>query len=114
MIVHHDEADTAIIHQLVGLEASEALVLAEDTDVFVLLCHFVNSKDIPGQIHMAPIKLHPIIDINATVARSPQIMGSLLVGHALTGCDTVAAYYGIGKQKMLKALPSANLDAIGA
>ena len=113
MVVRHDEADTAIIHQLCSSEASEALVLAEDTDVFVLLCHFVNSKAIHGTVHMASTKLNPVIDINATVARSSHIMGNLLAGHALTGCDTVAAYFGIGKQKMLKALVTANLDAIG-
>ena len=28
----------------------------------------------------------------------------LLAGHALSGCDTVAACYGIGKGKMLKVL----------
>ena len=43
------------------------------------------------------------------------IIPSLLAGHALTGCDTVAACYGVGKGKMLKVLRKhvASVDLIG-
>ena len=41
MIVTHDGADTIIIRQLASLVSSEVLVLADDTGIFVLSCHFV-------------------------------------------------------------------------
>ena len=43
------------------------------------------------------------------------IIPSLLAGHALSGCDTVAACYGIGKGKMLKVLRKnvVSVDMIG-
>lgn len=44
------------------------------------------------------------IDINSTAHSNLSIIPGLLAAHALTGCDTVASYYGIGKGKALKVL----------
>jgi len=42
-------------------------------------------------------------------------MSNLLAAHRLTGCDTVATYFGIGKLTILKVITSNthNLDALG-
>ena len=45
-----------------------------------------------------------IVDMNATVEKYSQFIPSLLALHALTGCDTVPKYYGIGKNKAFNAL----------
>ncbi len=41
MTITHEEADTMIIQQVASIRGHHVLVVAGDTDVFVLLCHFV-------------------------------------------------------------------------
>ena len=53
---------------------------------------------------VSPIHGRTVIDINATVDRHRPIMKHLLTAHGLTGCDTVAPCYGIGKGVALKVL----------
>jgi hypothetical protein len=116
MAVTHEEANTIIIHQIVSVGASRVLVVADDTDVFVLLCHFVFNGDINGHVMMvSPIKGRALIDINSSVEKHQAVMNNLLAAHALTGCDTVATYFGIGKGVALKALKSNahNLSKVG-
>ena len=116
MKVTHDEADTIIINQIVFMDLSNVLVVAEDTDIFVLLCHFIFSGQISAQVKMAsPFKDRAVIDMNATVHSNMQIMSDLLAAHGLTGCDTVAPYSGIGKGTALKILRSGKytLSVIG-
>ncbi len=50
----------------------------------------------------SPIKERTVIDIRATVEKHRAIIPALLAGHAISGCDTVAACFGIGKGKILK------------
>ena len=51
-----------------------------------------------------------VIDINATASANLSIVPGLLAAHALTGCDIVASYYGIGKGKALKVLKMGKLS----
>ena len=100
-----EEADTIILHQLAVVKPKSAIVVADDTDIFVLLCHFLHVGVINIQVWMvAPIKGRSVIDINASVGTNDDIMGDLLFMHGLTGCDTVAPYFGIGKGVALRAL----------
>ena len=48
------------------------------------------------------------IDIRATAKECANILPNLLAAHGLSGCDTVAPCYGIGKIKMLKTLKQGN------
>ena len=60
------------------------------------------------------MKERTVIDIRATVEKHRAIIPTLLAGHALSGCDTVAACFGIGKGKILKVLnTNLPLDMIG-
>ncbi len=52
----HEEADTIIIHQLLATKPNRSLVIADDTDVFVLLCHFAHKKEISGSVKMSSVK----------------------------------------------------------
>ena len=45
MPITYEEADTMIIQQVDSVGAANVLVVAHDTDVFVLLCHFVFNGD---------------------------------------------------------------------
>jgi hypothetical protein len=44
------------------------------------------------------------IDISDIVEKYANIIGKILPVHALTGCDTVACCYGVGKGTALKVL----------
>jgi hypothetical protein len=68
--VTHEEEDSIIIHQMAMSPFSSFEVVSDDTDVFVLLCHFVNTNIIKGRVVMVATKKHDdIIDINATVLK---------------------------------------------
>ena len=109
MATTQEEADTIIIQQLARLRYGTALVVADDTDIFLLLLNFVNDKSITCKVFMsAAAHGKAIIDIAASVVKHKAIIPNLLAAHALTGCDTVAATFGIGKLKAVKVLRSKN------
>lgn len=84
------------------------VIIADDTDVFALLVYFKYAGSLGNSpIYMeSPIRQRGVIDIDATVNANPLIIPNLLAAHALSGCDTVASYFGIGKGKALKVLRS--------
>ena len=57
---------------------------------------------------ISPQKGRDVIDMSATLDKHIDILPYLLLTHAITGCDTVAAYSGISKNKALKILKSMN------
>ena len=104
MYTTQEEADTIIIQQVANVPSQKALVIADDTDVFVLLLHFCHRGDISSHVMMVcPIQDRAMIDINATVEKHCSIP-DLLAAHGLMGCDTVAQCHGIGKGVALKVL----------
>ena len=44
------------------------------------------------------------VDITATAKNHSEYISELLAGHALSGCDTVACLFGIGKGTIIKIL----------
>ena len=52
----------------------------------------------------SPVHGRQAIDIRATAKEHANILSNLLADHGLSGCDTVAPCYGIGKMKILKSL----------
>ena len=107
MTTTQEEADRIIVQQLSGVRGRAALVVADDTDIFVLLLHFIWNGSITCPVMMAsPIRNRTMTDINATATKHDTIMPNLIATHGLTGCDTVATYFGIGKGVALKVLRS--------
>ena len=107
MSTWQEEADTLLVQQVASVGADTSLVVADDTDVFILLLHFCYEGDIARKVFMiSPVKGRALIDINATVSKHHDIMPDLLSTHGLSGCDTVAPYHGIGKGCALKVLRS--------
>ena len=51
---------------------------------------------------------HSSVNIGSTVAKHRSIAPQQLSAHALTGCDTVASYFGIGKTKVVTVLEAGN------
>eukprot|EP00745_Piridium_sociabile_P037812 TRINITY_DN68984_c0_g1_i6.p1 TRINITY_DN68984_c0_g1~~TRINITY_DN68984_c0_g1_i6.p1 ORF type:complete len:1121 (+),score=248.01 TRINITY_DN68984_c0_g1_i6:81-3443(+) len=101
-----EEADSMIAQQVVAIGTdpdARVLALADDTDVFVLLLFFYGHCSLNSAIYMqSPVYGRHCIDINATHLKHSAIVPDLLAIHALSGCDSVAATYGIGKTTALK------------
>ena len=96
---NHDEADTRmVLHaksaSYLGFE--RIIIISRDTDVLALLVHFAGdlSKEIWMQTgtsrHKKFVAVHSI-DID------PILRHNLLGFHAISGCDTVSQFCGIGK-----------------
>ena len=64
-----EEADTIIIHQLVVSAPSTAIIIADDTEIFVLLLHFIHTANIKSKLYLQPTNRESSthsIDIDAT------------------------------------------------
>ena len=46
---------------------------------------------------VSPIQGRAVMEINASAGKHRAVLPDLLAGHCLSGCDTVASYFGIGK-----------------
>ena len=88
---------------------SGSTVVAEDeTDVFILLLYHSLKECLTCQMFMiSPIQQRSLIDIKITVQAHRNIIPSLPAAHALSGCDTVPTYFGIGEGTVLKNLIAA-------
>ena len=106
----HEEADVIIIQQVVHLAETGKKtinVIADDTDVFVLLAHFYRERQLTCNLVMTGTSAtRSSVDIKATVETHADIIGDLLPAHVLSGCDTVSYLWGIGKGTVVKILKS--------
>ena len=106
-----EEADTILVHQVSLLGPVKAIVIADDTDVFVLLLHFIWSSDVKAHVIMQPTPYDAnVTDINATLTKNVDIAPNLLAAHAISGCDTIYTTLGIGKPTVLKVLRSQGIS----
>ena len=96
-----EKADSIITQQAVAVTtdpSASILILADDTDVFASLIFHYGKSSLLSAIYMqSPVHGHCCIDIRATYKKHNTIAPDLLSIHAISGCDTVAATYGIGK-----------------
>ena len=90
-------------------------MISDDTDVFVLLLHHYQMAGLEVPLTMeSPSKERAILDIKLTQTKHKEIVTNLLPVHAISGCDTVACYLGIGKGRVIKHLKEeCDLSAIG-
>ena len=110
MNTSHEEADIIIVQQMLTVAEEKPrgiTILSDDTDVFVLLLFYYLQENLDLFVTMeSPIKERSVIDIGKTVTKFKDIIPDILPAHALTGCDTVASYHGIGKSTVLKMIKS--------
>ena len=115
----HEEADVITIQQLLsitnGNKACTIKVIADDTDVFVILLYYYNKYSLNCCIVMEETsKDRNCVDIKATVQKHKQIIPRLPAACSLSGCDTVAQCWGIGKAKVVKVLQTGTqMDLLG-
>ena len=105
----HEEADAIIVAQAIytaKVEGKCVVVVADDTDVYILLLYHYHSESLK-----IPMKLQStqtgraFIDVTATVLKlRDDVILQLLPAHPLSGCNTVPMCHGIGKSKMLKVV----------
>ena len=110
--VHHEEADVLMAYHMIqeAVTGEKFIrVLSDDTDVLVILAHHLHSRtnDIPEDVVLTMASCSAstsVICVNEVVRAHSEILPNLLAGHALTGCDTVSSFCGIGKATVLKKL----------
>ena len=91
-----EEGDTLIVQKVSRVEDGTVLVVADDTDIFVFLLYFCHQGSISCKVLMvSPVRGRSVLDINAAAEEHSSIVPDLLPAHGLTGCDTVASYFGV-------------------
>ncbi|XP_078661436.1 uncharacterized protein LOC144905583 [Branchiostoma floridae x Branchiostoma belcheri] len=110
LLTCHEEADVIIVQQMVKAAESGARrinIVCEDTDVFVLLLHYYAQLNLTCRLTMeGPSAERTTIDIGATASEHGHLLSQLPAAHALSGCDTVAQCFGVGKSTVIKVLTS--------
>ena len=108
----YEEADTRMILHAKHIQGP-VLIHADDTDVLVLL---LSHSNVLGDVYMEAgrgsksriIQIKRIVENLtkdlATGIRVQDFLKSLIGLHAISGCDTVSAFAGKGKAKVLKLL----------
>ena len=111
LINHHEEADVIVTSQamyVASVEHKSVGVVADDTDIYILLLYHYKIQQLASPMIMIPTKQgRTATDIGLTSEKLGNLCFQLLPAHALTGCDQVPMHYGIGKGKMLKVAKEA-------
>jgi len=114
---NHEEADTRLIlHSCEAVsEGYERLVvMCSDTDVLLLLLHFMPTRAAQVWMVSGTSKKRKCYPIHAVSDKLPQpVRENLLSFHALTGCDTTSAFSGHGKKTCWKTFQSQPLLVSG-
>ena len=79
------------------------LVISRDTDVLLLLVHFMPTKPVEVWMIYATAKSRKCYQVHEASQRLTQsVKTNLLSVHALTGCDTTSAFHGYRKKSCWK------------
>lgn len=99
-----EEADGRIVlHALYACkqQRSPVVIVAEDTDVFIMLLAFAHKFRYPIYFSCGKTKRR-LVDIKSIVSTYGTHICKTLIGlHAFTGCDSVSAFAGKGKVRAL-------------
>ena len=90
IIFEHEEADVKLNSYLLHASPHKKhiQVLADDTDIFVLLVYFIWYYNPTAKISMRKYN-GQFIGINATVSKYGDKCSNILATHSLSGCDSV-------------------------
>ncbi len=111
----HEEADPILVQHAISrcMQGEKVRVVSDDTDVFLFLLHFYVSHKCTSDLYMcSPVADRSIVDLRATAQKHKDTTKAILVMHALTGADTVAATYNVGKKSALKALQAIDPESL--
>lgn len=86
-------------------ECDDTILVGDDTDLLVLLIHYMITKEPPKNIWMLRLASGDIVNVKELIRKIPQPLAqNILFIHAASGCDTVSSFSGIGKTKLFKLL----------
>ena len=95
------DADVVIVRKAIELgEHDDVVIIADYTGIRVLVVYHAHSSH---QFYMET-KEHTIAIDAAQQALGVDVCRSLLFVHAMTGCETTSAMFGVGKTKAVKVL----------
>ena len=80
-----------------------------------MLHHYI-SQGLTQTVTMeSPVQDRASVDIKTTALEHASIITDILAVHALSGCDTTACYFGIGKGTVIKVLRAGkvSLNCVG-
>lgn len=100
----HDEADTRIILHAILLAAEgyrRTIISSRDTDVLVLLIHFSAQLSQEVWFRTGTAKQRKYVPVH-DILIDDDVRRNLPAYHALTGCDTVSQFCGLGKKTTWK------------
>jgi len=100
----HDEADTRIILHAKHLATEgyeRAIISSRDTDVLVLLLHFAEQLSQEVWFRTGTSKQRKYVPVH-DIHMDDDVRRNLPAYHALTGCDTVSQFCGLGKKTTWK------------
>ena len=114
----HEEADIILLQQcywlIIEKSHSNVRVISDDVEVFGQLCYFYAVIEEDVMVYMESfVKGRTTIDIGATVRKHPDLIAKILLGHSLSGCDSVCRTVGIGKAKAISAMEKSSLVYLG-
>ncbi len=99
---HEDTDKRLVLHAC--LINTNVVVVAKDTDVFVLMV-YAYCIEKPSKKWFLKIGHEKYVDIRKVVDYlGEEISKNLPSIHAITGCDTTSAIFGVGKVKVLEKL----------
>ena len=98
-----EEAGTIIVHPLIASTPTKAIIVANDTNIFVLLLHFTFTGDIKLQVYMQPAEKESsahVIDIAVTYQGYFKIKPNIIAVHRLSGWDTVCLLFCLKRKQL--------------
>ena len=108
----HEEADIIMVQQcnwLLKKGQNSIKIISDDTDVFVLACYFFPKDRNDVKVYIEATSAgRSLIDIGESVRKNSDIVTSFLSAHAISGCDSVCRYHGIGKLTVIKTMLKKN------
>ena len=108
--VHQADGDADIVivaHALKSAETCDTIVVGDDTDLMILLCHHATSNHKKLYFHPEAKSGQQRRYMDIHKARSElgdQVCRDLLFVHAMLGCDTTSRLFGFGKAVGLKLI----------
>lgn len=112
LISKHEEADGRLLLHAAHAAAAgytEIVICSEDTDVFILCLAFSEQINVPLFQRCGTQTRTRLVDIGKISSAVGSDVCKALIGmHAFTGCDTVSAFAGKGKLRVLEILKSSN------
>ena len=106
----HEEADTRMLSHIAnimdGKPSSKVLIKCQDTDVFLICLSLVDELPSQELIYCCGKRerLRYVNMGNLSTILTPEHCKALLGLHALSGCDSVSAFYSKGKKTFFKLL----------